>query len=265
VLSSYAKAAVKLVPLVGGGDTLPDEVKTLDGAEVDRERLTAYQKVCGFGVQDTLPATYLHMLAFPLSMELMTRLDFPFGVIGMVHVENEIEHLRPVGAGERFDLDVRTVDLRDHERGRQFDVVASASVGGETVWRSKSTYLRIEKKSESSDKDKRTDPPAPSAIWTVPGDQGRRYAAVSGDNNPIHLYPLTARLLGFSRPIAHGMWVKARCLAALDGHLPDTYTVNARFKLPMPLPAKVAFATDTRSFSVHDARSGKPHVSGTVS
>ncbi|MEA2124803.1 MAG: hypothetical protein QOI80_1585 [Solirubrobacteraceae bacterium] len=269
MLSSYAKAAVKLVPFVGGGDALPDEEKTLEGAEIDRERLTAYQRVCGFGVEDTLPATYLHMLAFPLSMELMTRLDFPFGVIGMVHIENEIEHLRPVDAGERFDLSVRTADLRDHDRGRQFDVVAAADVAGETVWRSRSTYLHREGGGDGDKKSGgRSEPPPPSAIWKVPGDQGRRYAAVSGDNNPIHLYPLTARLLGFPKPIAHGMWVKARCLAALDGHLPDAYTVNVRFKLPMLLPAKAGFATwtgaDGREFAVHDARSGKPHASGTV-
>ncbi|MEA2180179.1 MAG: hypothetical protein QOG77_3476 [Solirubrobacteraceae bacterium] len=262
MLSTYAKAAVKLVPLVGGGDSLPDD-ELEETASVDRSRLSAYQRVCGFGVSDVLPATYPHMLAFPLSMDLMTRLSFPFGVIGLVHVENEIEQVRPIRADETLHVRVRTADLRDHERGRQFDVLASASAGDDEVWRSRSTYLRIERKGSASDK--RSDPPAPSAIWNVPGDQGRRYAAVSGDNNPIHLYPLTARLLGFSRPIAHGMWVKARCLAALDAHLPDAFTVNVRFKLPMLLPAKVAFASDTRSFSVHDARSGKPHVSGTVS
>jgi acyl dehydratase len=265
VLSSYAKAAVKLVPLVGGGKALPDEEKTLSGATVDRERLTEYQRVCGFGVRDTLPATYLHMLAFPLSMELMTRMDFPFGVIGLVHVENEIEHLRPVVAGETFDLKVATRDLRDHDRGRQFDVVASADVAGETVWRSKSTYLHREGGGGGGKSGEKSAPPKPSAIWQVPGDQGRRYAAVSGDSNPIHLWPLTARLFGFPKPIAHGMWVKARCLAALDSQLPDAYTVAVRFKLPMLLPAKAGFATDGHSFDVFDARSGKPHVSGSVS
>jgi acyl dehydratase len=269
VLSSYAKAAVKLVPLVGGGDALPDEEKTLTGAEVDRERLTDYQRVCGFRVSDVLPATYLHMLAFPLSMQVMTRLDFPFGVIGLVHVENEIEQVRPVESGERFDLRLRTADLRDHDRGRQFDVVASADVDGETVWRSRSTYLHREGGGDSSKSGgDRAEPPPPSAIWKVPGDQGRRYAAVSGDSNPIHMYPLTARLFGFPKPIAHGMWVKARCLAALDGHLPGAFTVAVRFKLPMLLPAKAGFATwvdaKTREFAVHDARSGKPHVAGSV-
>jgi hypothetical protein len=65
------------------------------------------------------------------------------------------------------------------------------------------------------------------------------------------------------------MWVKARCLAALDGHLPaDGYTTAVRFKLPMTIPATAAFTTwaegDGRAFAVADARSGKPHLSGTV-
>jgi acyl dehydratase len=269
-LVTYSKAAAKLIPFVGGGDALPDD-ELRESFVVDRERLTKYQRVCGFRTADTLPATYPHMLAFPLSMDLMTRLSFPFGVIGLVHVENEIEQLRPIDAGEALDVRVRTADLRDHDRGRQFDVVASADVDGETVWRSRSTYLHRESGGGSSSKadSERATPPAPSAIWAVPGDQGRRYAAVSGDSNPIHLHPLSARLFGFPRPIAHGMWVKARCLAALTGHLPDAFTVDVRFKLPMLLPAKAAFSTSAqgegREFAVHDARSGKPHVAGTVS
>ena len=274
MITQYGKAALRLVPFVGGGDELPAEEIVREGVSIDRERLTAYQRVCGFRVSDALPATYPHMLAFPLSMDLMTRLDFPFGVIGLVHVANEISQDRPLTADEPLDVRVRTADLRDHERGRQFDVVAEASTRGETVWRSTSTYLSRGAGTGSSEAPPskngkgRTGPPPPSAIWAIPGDQGRRYAGVSGDNNPIHLYPLTARLFGFPRPIAHGMWVKARCLAALDGHLPGAFTVSVRFKLPVLLPAKAGFATWTegarREFSVHDARSGKPHVAGTV-
>lgn len=270
MIGQYGRAAVRLVPFIGGGDALPDD-ELRRQFTVDRARLTEYQRVCGFRTSDVLPATYPHMLAFPLSMDLMTRLSFPFGVIGLVHVDNEIEQLRPIDASETLDVRVRTADLRDHRSGRQFDVLASAEVEGETVWRSRSTYLHREKSGgggSSSEKKERTTPPAPSAVWNVPGDQGRRYAGVSGDANPIHLHPLTARLFGFSKPIAHGMWVKARCLAALEGHLPDAYTVGVRFKLPMPIPGKVAFSTsaegDRREFAVHDARSGKPHVAGTV-
>lgn len=268
MITQYAKATARLVPFVGGGHELPDDELTR-ASTVDRDRLTAYQRVCGFPTSDVVPATYPHLLAFPLSMDLMTRLSFPFGVIGLVHVANEIEQLRPLRADEPLEARVRTADLRPHDRGRQFDVVASAAVAGETVWRSRSTYLRREGGSGGSQPSKDHEPPPErSAVWSVPGDQGRRYAGVSGDSNPIHLHPLTARLFGFPRPIAHGMWVKARCLAALEGHLPGRYAVAVRFKLPMLLPAEAAFSTrvagDGREFAVHDARSGKPHLGGTV-
>ena len=81
-------------------------------------------------------------------------------------------------------------------------------------------------------------------------DLGRRYAAVSGDHNPIHLYPLTARALGFRRQIAHGMWTKARSIAAIENRLPDVVTVAVAFRKPVFLPGTVAFA-DTVDEGVH--------------
>jgi len=273
-LTTYPKALVRLVPFVGGGDDLPDDVVEVPGVEVDRGHLTRYQRVCGFRVSDRLPATYPHMVAFPHSMDLMTRLSFPFGVIGLVHVENVVKLLRPLTADDGFDLTVRTANLRDHKSGRQFDVVAEATIAGEPVWHSTSTYLHREGSgSGGGGKPKRKPAATPgegTQVWKVPGDIGRQYAAVSGDRNPIHLHPLTARLFGFPSAIAHGMWVKARCLAALDGHLPDDgYTAAVKFKLPMTIPAKAAFRSwpegDGRAFSVADARSGKPHVDGTIS
>ena len=70
---------------------------------------------------------------------------------------------------------------------------------------------------------------------------GRRSAAVSADRNPIHLYPLTAKAFGFKRPIAHGMWSAARCVAAIENRLPDAMTVDVLFRKPVFLPSTVAF------------------------
>jgi len=107
------------------------------------------------------------------------------------------------------------------------------------------------------------------AEWRLPGDLGRRYAAVSGDRNPIHLHDLGAKLLGFPRTIAHGMWTQARCLAALERSLPAAYTVTARFRRPMLLPSRVTFgragdADGAIRFAVHAARAGTPHLEGRV-
>ena len=65
---------------------------------------------------------------------------------------------------------------------------------------------------------------------------------MSGDRNPIHLYPLSAKLFGFKRAIAHGMWKKARCLAALEGRLPEAVSVDVRFKKPLLIPGRVEFS-----------------------
>jgi acyl dehydratase len=226
--------------------------------------LAAYNRVCGFRLRDELPATYPHVLAFPLAMELMSAGDFPFSPLGLVHVGNTIEQLRPVRFDEALDLSVRAKDLGPHDRGTQFAVVAEAAVAGEVVWRDRSTYLHREGKGGGSSRRDGAEPPPPSAIWRVPGDIGRRYARVSGDANPIHLHPLTAKALGQPGAIAHGMWTKARSLAALEGRLPDAYTADVRFKLPLTIPGRAAFSFRDGEFEVHDARSGKPHLSGRV-
>jgi acyl dehydratase len=257
----------------GGGERkLPDEQLLLTDVEIDREHLSAYDRVCGFRLSDHLPPTYPHMLAFPLAMELMTASDFPFPVIGLVHIRNVIEQLRPIGADEELTVRAWTGELEDHPKGTQFGVHAEVTVGDEPVWRTINTYLRKGGGSGDGDKKERGDEPVepdePGALWTVPDDIGRRYAKVSGDSNPIHLRRSTALAFGMPRPIAHGMWMKARCLAALEGHLPDAFSVDVAFKLPVQLPAKVAFRTweegAVRAFSLRDAKSGKPHVTGTV-
>lgn len=270
VAGSYALPLLRKVPVIGpkASRELPDLSFALQDVVLDRSHVADYARVCGFDLRDALPPTYLHILAFPLAMRLMTDSSFPFGVLGLVHVENRIEHVRPVGTGETPSLTVRAEGLRDHPRGRQFDVVAVAEVGGERVWEGRSTYLRRGGGSGSSEKRDRDDtqvPPA-EAIWKVPADIGRRYGAVSGDRNPIHLHNLSAKAFGMPRAIAHGMWLKAHALAALQPELPDAFTVDLRFKLPVLLPATVAFSTAPapggRSFAIHDAKKGKPHLSG---
>ncbi len=111
-------------------------------------------------------------------------------------------------------------------------------------------------------------PPA-SAEWKLGGDLGRRYAGVSGDRNPIHMHSLTAKPLGFPAAIAHGMWTKARCLAALESRLPDAFAVEVRFRKPILLPARVEFASadggrGDRSSPSATPRSSTPHLDGRV-
>jgi acyl dehydratase len=267
----YGRALLRQLPVVGarGGELPHTELVRADVA-VERDALRAYDEVCGFRLSDVAPPTYLHVLAFPLAMRLMTSRDFPFGVMGLVHIANRIEQRRAVRAGERVELRVRAEGLADHDRGRQFDIVSEARVDDEEVWVEHSTYLRREGAGGGKGgATRQSEPPRGGAVWRIPGDVGRRYAAVSGDHNPIHLHPLTARLFGQPRPIAHGMWLEARCLAGLEGRVPERCAIAVRFKLPVALGAKAALESSrggdgTWELELRSARDGRPHLSGRV-
>jgi acyl dehydratase len=287
-ISLYARAAAgalralpgaSRVPLVGGGgDAIPDEELVLDEVGAEAGRVADYCRACGFTLTNHLPPTYPHILAFPLHLALLTDSRMPFPALGLVHVANRITQHRPVEVGESMSLSVRATQLEPHRSGRQFSLISEARVGDELVWDSASTTLRRGGgEGGDSPKGSRADPGPEvraedvraAAEWRLPEGLGRRYAAVSGDRNPIHMHSLTARAFGFRRAIAHGMWTKARCLAALEGHLPDDFTVEVRFRRPIELPGKVVFASEeedgTIAFGVRGAADGTPHLEGAVS
>jgi hypothetical protein len=240
---------------------LPDRVVTREGVAVDRERLAAYSRVCGFRLRDELPLTYPHVLAFPLGLELMADREFPFSALGLVHIANRIEVVRPIDAGSRLDLRVWLGDLGRHERGTQFAVHTEVAVAGEAVWLECSTYLHRERGGSGQGS---WSPPPVKAVWDVPADTGRGYARVSGDWNPIHLSGVSARLFGQRGAIAHGMWTAARCVASLEGVLPERVVVDVRFRRPVAVPGRVGFAWDEGSFWVWDLQSRACCVAGTA-
>jgi MaoC like domain len=279
MLPLFARAGVSLIPgasrlpfVGGGGGDVPADALTLTDVAIDRDRLAAYDRVCGFRLSDTLPPTYVHMLAFPLHLALMTSGSFPLPAIGLVHIANRIEQHRPLDAGERFSWRVWATPIYPHPRGRQFMIRTEARVGTELVWEEASTNLARGRADDSAPTPE--GPPSSeslpaAATCKLPGDLGRRYGSVSGDLNAIHIHPLTARLFGFPSAIAHGMWTKARCLAALDSELPSRFSVEVAFKRPILLPATVQFAevaaADAITFGVRDAKRDTQHLDGLAS
>jgi acyl dehydratase len=249
------------------GSTWPEDTLVRTGVTVDRDELAEYSRLCGFGLTDTLPLTYPHLAVFPMAIQLMAEPSFPLPLPGLVHIRNRITQHRAIRGDEPLTVRVHLGELQPHPKGRQFDVVAVAEVDGEVVWEETSTNLQRGPGDAEADAGSSlaADDLPDTATWVVPKDLGRRYAALSGDINPIHLHPLSARLFGFPRPIAHGMWTKARAVAALGGRLPESCTVEAEFRKPLLLPATVRFAArqDTAgwAFAVR-SRDGSAYLSG---
>ncbi|MFV0452152.1 MAG: MaoC family dehydratase [Propioniciclava sp.] len=252
---------------VGKHVLLPDRILRLPQYRSPIERFAAYTRVCGFPLADRAPATWVHVVAFPLQAALLAEPDFPFPPAGLVHLRNAMILHRPIAVTDSLDLLVRPGDLRPHPRGHVFDVISEARVGNDLAWSGVSTYLARSAATadEPAEEDRRPAPggwPRPAQRWRLPADLGRRYAAVSGDINPIHLSPVTARLFGYRRPLAHGMWTQARALAAF-GHLPECYTVSVAFHRPVLLPATVGFAGERRRWAVL-TQAGKELLTGAI-
>lgn len=279
VAPSYLRAATTLSGGPPGSGTIPDITAAIHGLDIRAEHLARYRRVCGFPHGETLPVTYPHVLAFPMHMAVLTHKQFPLKLLGLIHVRNTITQHRAIGANESLDLTVSVGGHRDVDLGIEFDLVTHlADASGETVWQATGAMLsRQPGKSSKSGSGQRKQEgidlgfsPEQEVTWDVPEDIGRRYAGAAGDYNPIHLSPWSAKLFGFPRAIATGMWTKARVAAELEPHLSsDAYTLSLGFKKPVFLPSSACFKYTQNEqgvdFALVNETGDKLHLLGEVS
>lgn len=241
---------------------------------IEATSLAEYRALCGFAETQGVPPTWPHLLAFPLHLALMMRRDFPYPLVGTVHIANRIVQHRALAIGDRLSVSAEFSGFRSHPRGQAFTILAKAQLDGETVWRSESVYLRRGMRSALgapvaalSDQDAAT---TPAGAEAVPRAVASRYARLSGDRNPIHMSWLGARLFGFKRPIAHGMWTKARALARVLPAAPvDQVAIDVAFRAPILLPGRITHFTDPvdegTDFAVRDGAGARLHLVGRLS
>ena len=264
--------AVALLPGRGRSHRLPDTELVLDDVHVDPSRLAAYCRLCGFGLDGTLPTTYPHVLAFAVQVRLMSERGFPLRLPGLVHVRQRITRWRRIDACAVLALRVRAERLRAHPRGALVDLVSELTVDGVPGWLGRGTYLARGATAVAGV----ADPPEPTEVrtahpvarWRAGPDIGRRYARITGDVNPIHLHPLSARLFGFPSAIAHGMWSAARCVAVVGGRLPEAHSVDVAFRSPVPLPSDLelflAHRAEGWDLTLRPRHGGRAHLVASV-
>lgn len=252
-----------------GEKVLPQVEYVVDTLNIDAKHLESYNEICGFKNDGFVPAIYLAVLSQSLQMHMMTQEAFPFAILGLVHIRNQVKQSRKVGVNEQLTLSCKFGELQPHDKGVQFDFITTVKVGNDVVIEGITTYLARQKtttKAASKAAESKAPNYAVQAEWEVSENTGRRYALTSGDFNLIHIHAITAKAFGFKQAIAHGMWSKAKALSSLT--LPDAYEADVWFKLPMYLPSKVEFLTATEAkntdFLIRNSKNQKPHVTGTV-
>ncbi|WP_032377569.1 MaoC/PaaZ C-terminal domain-containing protein [Rhodococcoides fascians] len=269
----YTSAALGALPFFGSrSSSVPSTVYELKGLRVDPDNLAGYCRATGLRFGDQLPVTYPFTLVFPTVMKLMVSKGFPFAAIGSVHAENVIEQFRGISSSEPLDIRVHAENLREHRKGLLVDLISEVKVGRELVWKQTSSFLSLQKTSLSGGP--RETPPAdevpPPPTRTLRVDQRiiSRYAAISGDRNPIHVSSLGAKAFGFPKTIAHGMWSAAAVLQTVEGRIPEAVNYSIRFGKPIILPATINAYADAVGtgwdLSLKNPKKGYPHLTGTL-
>jgi hypothetical protein len=266
----YARALSGLIKR-GRPSQLPVLRLVRPAALLEAAAIERYARVCGFIPEHGVPLTFPHLLAFPLHLLMLTDPAFPWPALGLVHLANHVRLRRPLGYNEVLRVEVEFGALLRHDKGQAFVLHTRLYRRGEAVWDGDSVYLKRGVTATG-------DPLAALELqrgelqrvarWQLPAQLGRDYAQASGDYNPIHLSALSAKVFGFPRAIAHGMWTLARSAAALQPPKPLAEAIiSAEFKLPMLLPGDASLWTATpspasRELEVRDAAGDKPHLRG---
>ncbi|HEY0975673.1 MAG TPA: MaoC/PaaZ C-terminal domain-containing protein [Solimonas sp.] len=269
----YLKAATTLFKRPKGRPVFPALEVRVGQVAVDPQHLAEYRAVCGFAESEHLPITFPHVMAGALHLQMMTSKTFPVPLLGLVHIRNRIEQARPLAADARYDIRVTLGEARDVRQGIEFDFLTDFELDGNVVWHEVSTILYRLPAPKGAGGARPAPTPSPLAAYhafEAPADIGRRYAGVGRDYNPIHLSPLPAKLFGFKRHIAHGMWSLARCAALLEPTLGVAPRVlDVQFKQPLFLPGRVALKHRRDGSGIEYAllsrNSDKVHLSGTLS
>lgn len=235
-------------------DSLPGLESTPFLLPPDENELIRYNRMIGWTDPCYLPPTWLQMRSLPTILNLLSSPDFPFSPLGLVHLENNIviHDMLPVSA--RYQINCGITGYKSNHKG----VIAHAYVEARLadnnpektlVYRVDASFLTILKAVNKLPK-ARNQKLYPvirqiqESPWRLDTDIGRIYASISGDYNLIHIHPLCARLLGFRRHIAHGMYLQARALseilaAGAAANIAFPMHINTAFKKPVYLPADI--------------------------
>jgi acyl dehydratase len=251
-------------PLPGAGTELVRTSFRID--RLDEAQLSRYNRALGYGA-DTLPVTFYYLLAQRAHLASMLQPGVPFRIAGMIHVANELAELRPLARDVALDLHTVVTVAPAQDNGAVHVLLETrGEQGGEIIFTCLSDYLAVRgKRVPGAARDHADAAGSELARWPLAPSAGRSYARVSGDWNPIHLWPWSARLAGMKAPIIHGMHTVGKACARLEAESGRRIaSVSARFKSPIALPGEAALSADLASGRYAVLSQGREAVTGTV-
>jgi MaoC like domain len=219
---------------------------------INEVHLQQYKKFVGFTNEPGVPLSYFYLFAQRAQLCMMMDSRFTYPVPGLVHMANSMQSSGTVDTKLPMDLKIAVTQEPITQTGR-LCIFFKVTIGQLGMPKISCTSRYLGKRGNKKDAAKDDLEPRSNlesfADWAVPQDTGRRYAALSGDCNPIHLWPWSARLFGFKKPIAHGMYSVAKTQALIENSLGKPVTsLAATFIKPALLPGHVQLAVGEKDF-----------------
>jgi acyl dehydratase len=232
---------------------------------IDDASVARYRAALGFEGRH-VPLTWYYLLAQRAHLGAMLGAPLPFRLAGIIHVDNALSSGIEPAAGRVLDLETLIAIGTPAASGAVHATLDTrASQDGENVFSCRSTYLVMRGRRKEQLRRPETPAPAmaPLAGWRLAPSSGRAYAALSGDWNPIHLWPWSARLMGLKAPIIHGMHTLGRACAELERAGGRRVTaLDGCFRSPIPLGGAVALAASLDAGSYRVEAGGRIAVEG---
>ncbi|WP_396586791.1 MaoC family dehydratase [Bermanella sp. R86510] len=212
---------------------------------IDEKHLKKFRQFCQCeSTNNHVPLPYLHLLSFRLQLKLLLRKELPFPVIGLVHIASSMRYIQRPNPGQGIDFICSVESMEQTDKGLKTNILTQAYQNHILVWESNNHYLYRNVKAAShvrSGQPKHSQNISLRPNWSLAANLGRRYATLTGDANPIHLWSFTAKLFGFKQTIAHGMSIGTLGIYQLDPKA-DPVTLYLEFKKPVYLPSKVVLS-----------------------
>lgn len=227
------------------------------GIRVDPKRVAAYRRVTGGEGAGSapLPPTYPALWETALALELLRAAEIPLPSRGLLHLESGLLQIRPLHPNDRPRCRVELDRADPHPQGLRLSLVGRTwNAGGQLCLEDTMVLLaRLPgaaggRRPPGGSREGREDGGAGEwrevREWDLRSDLGRRYARVSGDFNPIHLWSWSSRPFGFRRPILHGFCLQALVANALIGERlggdpAALRRLSIAFRAPLLLPCRV--------------------------
>lgn len=212
--------------------------------------LARFNQLVDWSDPGVLSPTWLQAVALPDYLNLMTDETFPFSPLGFVHVNNELRISNVLPVHERYLISCDIAEYHEHRKGILIAARVTARIDNEIVYEAIGSFLAVIdalKKQNSAmpgNHENQVLENTAAETWLLHADVGKRYARLTGDYNLIHFNPFFAKMLGFKRHIAHGMFLKAKALSRLSamGFANGTkfpLNMSMAFKKPVFLPGEV--------------------------